>query len=75
MTELCTASYSGNETTVKLLIERGVDVNKRDSTGMTPLTRASIAGKVAIVKLLLAARASVNSPDMVSFVMGKAPVV
>ena len=66
VTDLCTASFSGNLSTIKFILGKGVDVDKRDSTGMTALTRACVAGKSECIKLLLAAHANVNNPDAVS---------
>ena len=44
---------SGNKAIVKLLLEKGVDLETRDSLGRTPLYWAVLVGYEAIMKLLL----------------------
>lgn len=48
---------------VKLLIERGGDVNARTSKGMTPLHYAVTHGDAELAQLLLANSAAVNAED------------
>jgi ankyrin repeat protein len=38
---------------VKLLLEKGADVESKDAVGQTPLSRAATGGHKAVVKLLL----------------------
>ena len=47
------AQYGGNAETAKLLLEKGADINAKDSGGWTPLHLAVGAGNMEIVKLLL----------------------
>ena len=43
----------GRRTVVKLLLDRGADVNAKTATGITPLIAAASVGDADIVKLLL----------------------
>ncbi|EWY79535.1 hypothetical protein FOYG_17336 [Fusarium oxysporum NRRL 32931] len=53
-TDLTLASYYGHRVLVKLLLEKGADVeSKDDKYGRTPLSWAARNGHVAVVKLLL----------------------
>lgn len=46
---------------MKLLLEKGVDMNMTDSSGVTPLSLAVMQGREAVVKLILLTRkADVN---------------
>lgn len=51
------AACSGASEVVKTLVQRGADVNQRDSEGRTALTRAREGGHSQIVKMLLASGA------------------
>ncbi|KAI7759595.1 hypothetical protein LZL87_013996 [Fusarium oxysporum] len=63
-TDLTLASYYGHRVLVKLLLEKGADVeSKDDKYGRTPLSWASRNGHVAVVKLLLEKGADVESKD------------
>jgi ankyrin repeat protein len=55
------AARRGREGNVKLLLEKGADVNGADGKGKTPLYWASQNGHVDIVKLLLEKGADVNA--------------
>lgn len=55
------AVKSGDLTYVKLLLDRGVDVNARTDVGARPLHLAVISGKAATVELLLQKGADVNA--------------
>ena len=46
---------------VRLLLERGADINARDATGWTPLHQASYSGAVEVVRLLLENGADVEA--------------
>ena len=62
---LMSESESGGEECVRVLIQAGADVNKRDSYNRTPLMLAAKYGFHKCVKLLLKAGADVNMEDMV----------
>ena len=51
---------SGSVDTVRLLLQRGADVNRRSDTGNTALIRSVYAGHVAVVRLLLGADADIH---------------
>jgi ankyrin repeat protein len=57
------AAMKGDEATVKLLLERRVDVNIRDFNGRTPPSWAVEGGHLAVVALLLNEGVDVNLPD------------
>ena len=61
-TALIRAAGEGHEQIVKLLLDRGADINACNDLGFdeTPLTRAAEKGRLSIVTTLLAAGASVN---------------
>lgn len=44
---------SGNEGVVKLLLEKGADIDSRDKNGKTPLSAAAQFWHDGVVKLLL----------------------
>ena len=47
------AAEMGHEAVVKLLLEKGADVESKDDVGQTPLSWAARGGHKAVVKLLL----------------------
>ena len=49
--------------TAKLLIEKGADVNKKDSSNFTPLMSASRNGNLELVKLFLELNSDMNVED------------
>jgi len=67
-TPLCWASrggHFGDDSVLRLLLERGVDVNSRaDDDGFTPLLRASENGALEVVRLLLEHGADVQAVDV-----------
>ncbi|OBT67655.1 hypothetical protein VE03_03419 [Pseudogymnoascus sp. 23342-1-I1] len=58
------ATDNGNEALVNLLLEKGADVDSKDSYGRTPLSWATEKGNEAAVKLLLEKGATVDSTDI-----------
>ncbi|OKL62160.1 hypothetical protein UA08_02170 [Talaromyces atroroseus] len=63
-TDLMVASYFGHEAIVKILLERGAEVNSKDSEyGRTPLLWAIVNGYEAIIKLLLDKGAVIDLKD------------
>ena len=54
---------NGHKAVVKLLLERGADVESKDDAGQTSLSRAAWNGHEAVVKLLLERGADVESKD------------
>ena len=60
---LSAAASSGHFALVKLLLERGADVNAEDAWGANALVGASDSGNVDTVKLLLARGADPNIDD------------
>ncbi|MFC1842303.1 ankyrin repeat domain-containing protein, partial [Candidatus Dependentiae bacterium] len=62
---LSLACYRGNIEVVKLLLQKGADVNKADKDGQTPLHEACscFCGKLDIVKVLLQNGADVNKAN------------
>ena len=61
--KLFKAIKEGNETTTKLLLDSGADINKADNDGWTPLYIAAQNGYVEIVKLLLDSGADKDKAD------------
>jgi serine/threonine protein kinase len=57
------AAYTGDENNVRYYINSGVDINIKDSYGMTPLHRAAETGQVRIVKLLIKLGADLEAVD------------
>ncbi len=62
-TQLFYAVYKGHLEIVKLLLEKGANVNAKDKYGDTPLLRATKQRHLEIVKLLLDKGADVNEKD------------
>jgi len=57
------AAEIGRKDAIKVLIERGADVDARDSDGDTALMKAAVTGRDEIVVLLLANGADINARD------------
>ncbi|KAF5694443.1 ankyrin repeat domain-containing protein [Fusarium denticulatum] len=63
-TDLMIASYFGHRVIVKLLLEKGGEIEARDSVyGQTPLSWAAQDGHEAVVKLLLDRGADIEAKD------------
>jgi Ankyrin repeats (3 copies)/Ankyrin repeats (many copies) len=63
-TPLWRAAENGHEVVVKLLLEKGAELESKDSEyGRTPLSRAAENGDEAVVKLLLEKGAELESKD------------
>ncbi|KAH7117287.1 hypothetical protein B0J13DRAFT_514240, partial [Dactylonectria estremocensis] len=64
-TDLMVASYYGHHIVVKLLLEKGAEIDAKDSEydSRTPLSWAAANGREAIIKLLLEKGADVESKD------------
>jgi len=48
---------------VKLLLERGADIETRDDGGKTPLSSAAFPGRVDVVQVLLDSGADIETRD------------
>lgn len=53
LTDLIIASYYGHPAVVKLLVEKGADIEAKDRDGQTPLSWAAVAGHRTVVELLV----------------------
>jgi len=62
-TALMLASKYGELAIVKLLLEKGADVNAKDNRGYTALSQASKYGQLEVAKLLLKKGANVNAKE------------
>eukprot|EP00750_Incisomonas_marina_P029907 INCI7241.6.p2 GENE.INCI7241.6~~INCI7241.6.p2 ORF type:complete len:206 (+),score=44.98 INCI7241.6:267-884(+) len=63
-TPLAVASLQGSFKMVRLLVERGADVNRKDKDGRTPLMLASIDGHKNIIEHLIANNADLNLQEL-----------
>jgi ankyrin repeat protein len=62
--DLLWAAWNGQKAVVKVLLEKGADLEAKDDTGQTPLSVASEKGHKDVVQLLLAAgQVDVDSKD------------
>lgn len=61
--QLSQAIVSGDETTVKRLIQAGIDVNSRIASGQTPLILAVASGQTHLIPLLIDAGAQPSLRD------------
>ena len=57
------ASLRGQTEVVKMLLEKGADVNAKNTKGWTALMIASLRGQTEVVKNLLEKGADVNAKD------------
>jgi len=64
-TLLFCACINGNETIVKYLVQKGVDVNKENGRGETPLFLACEKGNEQIVKYLVEHGANINKENVI----------
>ncbi|MEI6514101.1 MAG: ankyrin repeat domain-containing protein [bacterium] len=62
-TVLHLASFRGQASTIKLLLEKGAKVEERNSFGNTPIMSAAVKGHIEIVKLLVLHGANVNAKN------------
>ncbi|KAL9043694.1 MAG: hypothetical protein Q9214_003126 [Letrouitia sp. 1 TL-2023] len=65
MTPLIEATKKGYGTTVKGLLERGANADRKDGKGWTPLLHATWNKQVDVVKMLLANNANPNTRDKI----------
>jgi ankyrin repeat protein len=56
-------SGNGSLEIVKILLDKGADVNTKDNYGSTALMMASRDGRIEVVKLLLSKKADANAKD------------
>ena len=64
-TALWAASTGGYLSIVKMLVERGAEVNKSTLTQSTPLRGASFHGHIEVMKYLLLNGADINTPNCI----------
>lgn len=57
------AAYHGHEKTVKMLIDCGAEIDRRNDRGQTPLGGAAFKGHMEIVRLLAEAGADVSADN------------
>ena len=62
-TPLSQAAWGGHEAVVKLLLEKGANLESKDQNGWTPLSLAAEKGHEAVVKLLLEKDTDLESKD------------
>ena len=57
------AAIGGDLAGVQAELDKGVDVNAKDDTGMTPLHYVAVGGHNEIIELLISSGADVNAKD------------
>ena len=62
-TALMTAAFHGHLGVIKLLFEKGANINHKDNDGFTPLILASYEGHLKVVKWLLRKGAHLSNTD------------
>ena len=62
-TPLSWAAGKGHEAVVRLLLEKGAELDSKDESGQTPLSWAAGSGHEAVVRLLLEKGAELDSKD------------
>jgi ankyrin repeat protein len=79
---LMLASYHGHTETVRMLLQRDVDIDRRNNRGQTPLGGVAFKGETEIVALLLGHGADINAdnghgmtPIMFAAMFGRTKVV
>ncbi|KAI9765695.1 MAG: hypothetical protein M1839_005400 [Geoglossum umbratile] len=56
------AATKGYDSVVRLVLQKGADVEAKDESGKTALQAAAEGGNIEVVRVLLAAKAKVNAP-------------
>jgi ankyrin repeat protein len=59
--EILAATAANDGATIRMLLDKGADVNARDPQGMTPLLNAAMNGNTRLAEMLLARGADVNA--------------
>jgi ankyrin repeat protein len=54
---------NGHEAVIRLLLEKGAEINAKGKFGWTPLSLAAGSGHEAVVRLLLEKGADINAED------------
>jgi ankyrin repeat protein len=57
---LCIACAEGNLDLVKTLIDKGTDINKKDSSNLTPIMHAALNGNRILINLLVESGAKIS---------------
>jgi ankyrin repeat protein len=60
-TEILPATYSNDSATIRLLVDKGANVNAKGPTGVTPLLNIAMNGNLKVAEMLLARGADVNA--------------
>ena len=54
------ACQSGSQPTIKLLLDKGLDIEQKRNDGITPLLRAALAGEADAVEFLISKGTNFN---------------